>query len=132
MDPPPAVNPSSSAETKPSNEPLVETVGEPSTVAKMKSPMGPPPAKIPEPSVPNTLETQNNTHEQSQSNLNPIQVTEAVKESAENSINEPTQRDKPQKSFEVPYTIPPWSCRPRHHFSLEVLKDGLIIDQFDV
>lgn len=132
MDPPPAVNPSSSAETKPSNEPLVETVGEPSTVAKMKSPMGPPPAKIPEPSVPNTLETQNNTHEQSQSNLNPTQVAEPVKESAENSINEPTQRDKPQKSFEVPYTIPPWSCRPRHHFSLEVLKDGLIIDQFDV
>lgn len=132
MDPPPAVNPSSSAETKPSNEPLVETVGEPSTVAKMKSPMGPPPAKIPEPSVPNTLETQNNTHEQSQSNLNPTQVAEPVKESAENSINEPTQGDKPQKSFEVPYTIPPWSCRPRHHFSLEVLKDGLIIDQFDV
>lgn len=94
--------------------------------------MGPPPAKIAEPSVPDTLETQSNTHEQPQSNLNPTQVTEPVKESAENSISEPTQRDKPEKSFEVPYTIPPWSCRPGHQFSLEVLKNGLIIDQFDV
>ncbi|KAJ8637136.1 hypothetical protein MRB53_011403 [Persea americana] len=32
----------------------------------------------------------------------------------------------------VPYTIPPWSERPGHPFSLEVLKDGAIIEQLDV
>nr|XP_016446761.1 PREDICTED: kanadaptin-like [Nicotiana tabacum] len=32
----------------------------------------------------------------------------------------------------VPYTIPTWSGRPCHQFYLEVLKDGSIIDQFDV
>ncbi|XP_077237660.1 SMAD/FHA domain-containing protein [Tasmannia lanceolata] len=34
--------------------------------------------------------------------------------------------------IEVPYSIPPWSEPPSHPFSLEVLKDGTIIDQFDV
>lgn len=32
----------------------------------------------------------------------------------------------------IPYTIPPWSAPPCHPFSLEVLKDGTIIDQLDV
>ncbi|XP_073152875.1 uncharacterized protein [Henckelia pumila] len=32
----------------------------------------------------------------------------------------------------VPYTIPEWSGPPCHHFYLEVLKDGAIVNQFDV
>lgn len=32
----------------------------------------------------------------------------------------------------VPYTIPPWSELPVHPFSLEVLKEGTVIDQLDV
>ncbi|KAL6526298.1 hypothetical protein OROMI_029938 [Orobanche minor] len=32
----------------------------------------------------------------------------------------------------VPYTIPPWSGPPDHQFFIEVLKDGAIVDQYDV
>lgn len=32
----------------------------------------------------------------------------------------------------VPYTIPPWSEPPEHPFSLEVLKEGTVIEQMDV
>ncbi|KAK1297773.1 hypothetical protein QJS10_CPB15g01098 [Acorus calamus] len=32
----------------------------------------------------------------------------------------------------VPYNIPPWSEPPQHPFLLEVLKDGAIIEQFDL
>lgn len=39
---------------------------------------------------------------------------------------------KQPQSVAVPYTIPSWSGAPSHRFYLEVLKDGCIIDQFDV
>ncbi|KAI3922985.1 hypothetical protein MKW98_013519 [Papaver atlanticum] len=34
--------------------------------------------------------------------------------------------------FQVPYTIPPWSAPPCHPFFIEVLKDGSIIDRFNL
>ncbi|KAK4712334.1 hypothetical protein R3W88_006847 [Solanum pinnatisectum] len=46
-----------------------------------------------------------------------------------------TNEDKKQEqrsAASVPYTIPTWSGRPCHQFYLEVLKDGSIIDKFDV
>ncbi|BAT83190.1 hypothetical protein VIGAN_04030400 [Vigna angularis var. angularis] len=47
----------------------------------------------------------------------------------------PPPRDSlkpPSQGAEVPYKIPPWSAAPCHQFYLEVLKDGSIIDKFDV
>ncbi|CAJ1835838.1 unnamed protein product [Sphenostylis stenocarpa] len=38
----------------------------------------------------------------------------------------------PSQDVAVPYKIPPWSAAPCHQFYLEVLKDGSIIDKFDV
>ena len=38
----------------------------------------------------------------------------------------------PSQGVAVPYKIPPWSAAPCHQFYLEVLKDGSIIDKFDV
>lgn len=47
----------------------------------------------------------------------------------------PPPRDSlkpPSQGVAVPYKIPPWSASPCHQFYLEVLKDGSIIDKFDV
>ncbi|WVZ05793.1 hypothetical protein V8G54_019139 [Vigna mungo] len=47
----------------------------------------------------------------------------------------PPPRDSlkpPSQGAAVPYKIPPWSAAPCHKFYLEVLKDGSIIDKFDV
>ncbi|KAL0450412.1 UNVERIFIED_CONTAM: Kanadaptin [Sesamum latifolium] len=55
-----------------------------------------------------------------------------------NNSNNGTSADAEKKQEQrnnnaaVPYTIPAWSAPPGHQFVLEVLKDGAIIDQFDV
>ncbi|KAK7340726.1 hypothetical protein VNO77_21437 [Canavalia gladiata] len=41
-------------------------------------------------------------------------------------------KPSPSQGVAVPYKIPPWSAAPCHQFYLEVLKDGSIIDKFDV
>ncbi|KAJ8751752.1 hypothetical protein K2173_025932 [Erythroxylum novogranatense] len=43
-----------------------------------------------------------------------------------------SEPEKEQRPSSVPYTIPEWSGPPCHQFFLEVLKDGSIIDQFNV
>ncbi|XLR21136.1 hypothetical protein S83_049048 [Arachis hypogaea] len=50
---------------------------------------------------------------------------------------QPPQPPKPSSSsssqgIPIPYKIPPWSSAPCHEFCLEVLKDGTIIDKYDV
>ncbi|KAL1322919.1 hypothetical protein AAHE18_14G232800 [Arachis hypogaea] len=51
---------------------------------------------------------------------------------------QPPQPPKPSSSssssqgIPIPYKIPPWSSAPCHEFCLEVLKDGAIIDKYDV
>ncbi|KAL5808185.1 hypothetical protein ACOSQ3_028876 [Xanthoceras sorbifolium] len=42
------------------------------------------------------------------------------------------QSSESQQQSSVPYTIPEWSGPPCHRFYLEILKDGSIIEQFDV
>lgn len=115
MGPPPPRNPTSS-DQPPSTETLTDDT--------FKSPMGPPPSINPttEPQQPN----ENKPHLPD--------VTETVVDtttSEEASI--PEVKFKEQKpSSNVPYTIPEWSEAPCHNYFLEVLKDGSIIDQFDV
>lgn len=124
----------------------------------MTKSMGPPPPRNPseaEPSVsesadttkllpppplpPNTSESEpeSESYENHQGpGLNPHQT-----DPSENSsqLFNPTTSDNVEKkgeysknNAEVPYTIPEWSGPPCHHFYLEVLKDGAIVDQFDV
>ncbi|CAL1392540.1 unnamed protein product [Linum trigynum] len=60
--------------------------------------------------------------------------TEEVPQS-EDKVSSDATKDSAQaqkQSFAVPYTIPEWSGPPCHKFQLEVLKDGTIVDQFDV
>ncbi|KAL2522982.1 SMAD/FHA domain-containing protein [Forsythia ovata] len=42
------------------------------------------------------------------------------------------KQEQRNNNTEVPYTIPEWSGAPCHKFFIEVLKDGSIIDQFDM
>lgn len=64
-----------------------------------------------------------------------IQSTEEAPNN--NSTAQPADvncNDKQEQSPHVaaPYKIPPWSEAPCHQYSFEVLKDGAIVDQFDV
>ncbi|XWS36876.1 hypothetical protein CRYUN_Cryun20dG0122800 [Craigia yunnanensis] len=105
MGPPPPRNTNPSTET----ESITQEESEPTTAKTSMGPL-PTPLKNPKPKNPQD--------EEKQSNLN------SEPYSIENSSN--------SKQSSVPYTIPQWSGRPSHHFFLEVLKDGCIMDQFKV
>ncbi|KAK8949599.1 hypothetical protein KSP39_PZI006332 [Platanthera zijinensis] len=70
------------------------------------------------------------------------QASESEKDVEEESPNKPasipcpsTKASSTSSGLEhtvVPYTIPPWSEPPEHLFSLEVLKEGTVIEQIDV
>ncbi|KAG6519595.1 hypothetical protein ZIOFF_023089 [Zingiber officinale] len=122
----------------------------------MKVPMGPPPPRNPNP----TLENSNGEpplaqHSQFSANQEGACAAEsAVPESEANPISSSETTgtgpevkivEKPSPSVSsscsfgsqsdklpVPYSIPTWSEPPGHPFLLEVLKDGIIIEQLDV
>ncbi|KAK2663201.1 hypothetical protein Ddye_001775 [Dipteronia dyeriana] len=77
---------------------------EPRTSSSSTAPMGPPPPKNPNPDI-----------------VIPSDDTQQQQQLQDKSI---------QSS--VPYTIPEWSGIPCHRFYFEVLKDGSIMDKFDV
>ncbi|KAK1563674.1 hypothetical protein Q3G72_030964 [Acer saccharum] len=79
------------------------------TTSSSTAPMGPPPPKNPNPDI-----------------IIPSDDTQQQQE--EKSI----QVQQQQEQSSVPYTIPEWSGIPCHRFYFEVLKDGSIMDQFDV
>ncbi|KAI9154324.1 hypothetical protein LWI28_024443 [Acer negundo] len=76
-----------------------------STTSSSTAPMGPPPPKNPNPDI--IIPSDDNQQQQQDKS---IQVQQSS----------------------VPYTIPEWSGIPCHRFYFEVLKDGSIMDQFDV
>ncbi|XP_050380025.1 uncharacterized protein LOC126797437 [Argentina anserina] len=105
--PPPQLSEISTDSEALENVPMETT---PHSSTEMKPPMGPPPPKNPSPPPP-------------PENPNP----------AEDSETAPPEKSKQQsQGLAVPYSIPPWSGAPCHPFQLEVLKDGAIVDQFDV
>ncbi|KAG8384560.1 hypothetical protein BUALT_Bualt04G0130500 [Buddleja alternifolia] len=107
--------------------------------------MPPPPPRIPNPSeTENEAESSNNHHQEPQSNIpqadtseNSLQLSSSIDDSSNNTTSvdddvEKKQEQRNNNAAAAPYTIPEWSGPPGHHFSLEILKDGAIIDQFDV
>ncbi|XP_020554603.1 kanadaptin isoform X2 [Sesamum indicum] len=122
--------------------PPKDSTAEPSTCEATKSTaMAPPP--------PRNLKSSESGHEPESSenlpnepDLNPPRTHTSenlnrLPDSTNNSTNG-TSADAEKKQEQrnnnaaVPYTIPAWSAPPGHQFVLEVLKDGAIIDQFDV
>ncbi|KAI3880604.1 hypothetical protein MKX03_037476 [Papaver bracteatum] len=83
----------------------------------MKVPMGPPPPVNPSPSK---IDTEIDGGIQKNTTTCTAAVTSSTTKSSE------------PVTVAVPYTIPPWSAPPCHPFFVEVLKDGSIIDRFDV
>ncbi|KAH6791897.1 SMAD/FHA domain-containing protein [Perilla frutescens var. hirtella] len=64
---------------------------------------------------------------------NPAQVSD----SSDNSSNDASadgerKQEQPNSNSAPPYKIPPWSGPPGHEFFLEILKDGAIINRYDV
>uniref|UniRef100_A0A1J3GNL3 Kanadaptin n=1 Tax=Noccaea caerulescens TaxID=107243 RepID=A0A1J3GNL3_NOCCA len=118
MDPPPPRNPTRDPEPLPNTQSVSDSK-ESSALSEVSS-MNPPP-----PRNPNTPDLE------SKEVVNP----ELIEESKDDSVA--VDADKPPsvravKQSPVPYTIPEWSGPPCHKFQLEVLKEGAIVDQFDV
>ncbi|XP_074329125.1 uncharacterized protein LOC141666816 [Apium graveolens] len=115
MGPPPPRAPATTAAAEP--EPSTST----STV-----PMGPPPTPLnPNPPLPENPSSAAGTT----TNTEPA----AQLQPSNSNNNDKQSQPQPQSpNVAVPYTIPPWSEAPCHNYSFEVLKEGAIVDQFDV
>ncbi|KAI3884259.1 hypothetical protein MKX03_017099 [Papaver bracteatum] len=148
MGPPPPKNPNPSISSLADTGTQDPNSSSSSSSVTMKIPMGPPPPKNPNPSKidaeidggiqENTTSTATTTStvnttiiDERQSDKGKNEVTESKEKTLEISKPKPTKSGEPV-NVAVPYTIPPWSAPPRHPFFFEVLKDGSIIDQFDV
>ncbi|KAF3644366.1 putative protein GAST1-like [Capsicum annuum] len=138
MDPPPPRNPNtavaSDEPTHPSNSDDVSTSTSTSTSTPLTS-MKPPPPKFL--SKPDSNSSQSEPVISQSGAEQPAESANAQLSSSSSSVskskddNEDKKKDQ-RPSASVPYTIPTWSGRPCHQFYLEVLKDGSIIDKFDV
>lgn len=90
-----------------------------SLASKMTTtPMGPPPPRSPPPNP----------------NPNPDLASTAPDEETSPMPPPPPLpgKSRPSSELVIPYEIPSWSETPGYPFSLEVLKDGTIIQQLDV
>ena len=96
----------------------------------MKPPMAPPPEN-PEPNNSDTLPEATESSTTTTTTETPSSEAEAEAETEAEASQSQSQSEKVAAAA-VPYTIPPWSAAPCHRFYLEVLKDGSIIDQFQV
>lgn len=106
--------------------------------------MGPPPPKIHNASEPAPAPQRSADASQPKPSEADNSVSETVdsKEgasSSSSSTKDTSQTGRQQEkgfsnstNIAVAYEIPEWNGPPCHHYSLEVLKDGSIIDQFDV
>ncbi|KAF8399235.1 hypothetical protein HHK36_015100 [Tetracentron sinense] len=139
MGPPPPKNPnlSSSSTNSSSVDTQMNDQNEPSNSAPMEVPMGSPPPRNPNPHESDTIpsvETHINDQQEPQANQSNTHVAEPEEMASENPNPKPTSNSTSEQSqcVAVPYKIPPWSEPPCHPFALEVLKDGSIVDQFNV
>ncbi|WOG89277.1 hypothetical protein DCAR_0208514 [Daucus carota subsp. sativus] len=117
MGPPPPRTPATT--TAPEPEPSTST-------PKATVPMGPPPAPLnPNPPVPE------NPNSAGDATAN-TEAADQLQSTDSNSNDKQPKSQSQSPNAAVPYTIPPWSEAPCHKYSLEVLKEGAIVDQFDV
>lgn len=129
MDPPAPRNPNTAVASEPSKSEDVSS----STSTPQTSMKPPPPKFLSEPD----WDSSQSEPVIPQSGAEPTESANAQDDSSSSSvsqskdINEDKKQDQ-RSAASVPYTIPTWSGRPCHQFYLEVLKDGSIIDKFDV
>ncbi|KAG6398409.1 hypothetical protein SASPL_139869 [Salvia splendens] len=120
----------------PKNTTADEAAAEPSTSKPTAMPPPPPPPRLLNPSKPEpAAELSQGRQEEAELNTNSIISpgnSDQASNSSENPSNGETKQEQPNSNSAVPYKIPPWSAPPGHEFFLEVLKDGAIIDRYDV
>ncbi|KAL1538830.1 kanadaptin [Salvia divinorum] len=98
--------------------------------------MPPPPPRLSNPSKPEPAAEPSQVR-QEEGELNPPSSvspgnSDQVSNSSENPSNGETKQEQPSSNLAVPYKIPPWSAPPGDEFFLEILKDGAIINRYDV
>ncbi|KAJ9564089.1 hypothetical protein OSB04_000055 [Centaurea solstitialis] len=153
--PPPPRNPNTTTTTTTTTAdqpPATETPSKPVDDTKKKTSMGPPPPLIPlittepeisvQPNEPPELpeaaagtagdSTENNSTENDSTDGDSTADEEVGLPEVKKGERKPPSSNVGGGGLAVPYTIPPWSEAPCHDYFLEVLKDGSIIDQFDV
>lgn len=107
----------------------------PTSESTSGSAMGPPPPRNPNPEPDCLSEPPENHHKESELNLpDAADISTNSTDKSDNAASADVEKKLEQRSNNtaVPYTVPAWSGPPVHNFSLEVLKDGAIISQFDV
>ncbi|PIM97921.1 hypothetical protein CDL12_29607 [Handroanthus impetiginosus] len=135
MGPPPSRNPASDPSSAAADEPST------SESTKATTAMPPPPPRNPNPSEPEGEPEPSENHKEepktdppcTDTSENPTQLSNST-DNSDNVTSAEVEKKKEQRNNNaaVPYAIPAWSGAPVHHFFLEVLKDGSIIDQYDV
>lgn len=106
-----------------------------SSLSATKAAMGPSFPENPSPPDPDPQAAQTTTQDNESSvNSTNSDASEPVEKVSDGPASEKVAELalKQPQSLAVPYTIPSWSGAPSHRFYLEILKDGSIIDQFDV
>ncbi|PIN00081.1 Anion exchanger adaptor protein Kanadaptin, contains FHA domain [Handroanthus impetiginosus] len=135
MGPPPSRNPATDPSSAAADEPST------SESTKVTTAMPPPPPRNPNPSEPEGEPEPSENHKEepktdppcTDTSENPTQLSNST-DNSDNVTSAEVEKKKEQRNNNaaVPYAIPAWSGAPVHHFFLEVLKDGSIIDQYDV
>lgn len=128
MPPPPPRNSTTTEEPPAVSQGVVSD----STKAQM-----PPPSENPSPSLPkssqsNIEKSELRNTDAPQNDSNDESSASSSSSASESNGSEGEKKQERRSKVEVPYTIPTWSEPPCHKYYVEVLKDGSIIDQFDV
>ncbi|KAK6129112.1 hypothetical protein DH2020_037148 [Rehmannia glutinosa] len=130
--------PKDSTTTAPAPAPDAEPSTSESTEATS---IDPPPPRDPSPCEPEREPESSGNHQQepelnpppSDTSENPTQLSNSTDKSNNGAPADVEKKQELRNSnAAVPYTIPAWSGAPGHRFFLEVIKDGAIVNQFDV
>lgn len=130
MGPPPIPSSARSLEAQSSSE-LISTV----TSQLPRFPMGPPPVNLKNTTA-IVVSSEDSLSEKTSNQVDNLEM-EVPDQKTGDSIEvkekkEDTLVAHKSKGFVCPYTIPSWSEHSGHPFYLEVLKDGIIMEQLDV
>ncbi|XP_019195353.1 PREDICTED: kanadaptin [Ipomoea nil] len=128
MGPPPPRNSTPAEEPSAVSKDLVSD----STKAQMPPPSENPRLSIPESSQSNLEESELRNTDAPQNDPSDGNSVASSSSASESNGSEAEKKQERRSKAEVPYTIPTWSEPPCHKYYIEILKDGSIIDQFDV
>lgn len=111
---------------------LDEAPASSSSTSSVTAPLDPPPPKFLTSDTPEPEPRPERDPNDSVTSQEPAENLPEAESGGVQETSEPPPAHQSARGAAPPYTIPPWSGPPCHQFSLEVLKDGSIIDQLHV